>query len=199
MLIFIIFIALPALYLFYHLYWKRRNLPPGPMPLPYLGNLPQFMFYGFENAIEKFHVDYGDIHTVWFGDIPVISVNDFPTVEKEFIKNGDAYEGRRLNSLWLKVRGGQYGITVIDGPLWKNQRKFAHYALRDLGVGKDVMQLKIIDEITLLVKEIQEMARCNDGEVDVPKYMDRAVANIISSIVFGYRFDKVSFCFLQMF
>ena len=131
------------LYLFYHLYWKRRSFPPGPLPLPFIGNLFQFAFYGFEEALEKFQEDYGDIYTVWLGGTPVVAVNDYPTIEKEFIRNGSAYAGRDFATLYLEVsRGGPYGITMIDGPVWKEQKKFALNAFRNLGVGKDVMQQK---------------------------------------------------------
>uniref|UniRef100_A0AC34FN43 Cytochrome P450 n=1 Tax=Panagrolaimus sp. ES5 TaxID=591445 RepID=A0AC34FN43_9BILA len=179
------------LFLFYHLYWKRRNFPAGPIPLPFIGNVHQFYYYGFEEAIKKFHNTYGDLHTIWFGDTPVVSVNDFPTIVEKFVKNGDSVSGREESTLFLEVtKNGPYGITFIDGPLWKEQRKFGLKTLRDLGMGKDVMQEKVLHEVSCLLDEVKDNLKCNNNVISMQNLIDQAVGSVINSIVLGYRFDK---------
>lgn len=45
-MLFLALIAIVFIYLFYTLYWKRRDYPPGPVPLPIVGNLLG-LFLGF--------------------------------------------------------------------------------------------------------------------------------------------------------
>lgn len=38
---------------------------------------------------------------------------------------------------------GNHGLVFSDGPLWKEQRRFALHVLRDFGFGRNVMEEKI--------------------------------------------------------
>ena len=186
------FTLIIATFLFYHLYWKRTTLPPGPLPLPFIGNFLQFWYYGIEEALVKFKDDFGDLHTLWLGDTPVVSLNDFPTIYQEFVKNGDAYSGRDPKDLFLKfLKNGNFGIAFIDGPLWHDQRRFGLRVLRDLGVGKDVMQRKVLHEVTCLLEEVKADLGFNNHVIDLQALIDRAIGSVINSIVLGYRIDKV--------
>ncbi|CAK5104717.1 unnamed protein product [Meloidogyne enterolobii] len=75
------------IYSFYELYWKRRFLPPGPVPWLVAGNMPQgggffekfkyeflVLIHGASNIdllLQKWNKYYGGIFTFWMGPIPV--------------------------------------------------------------------------------------------------------------------------------
>nr|CAD2168209.1 unnamed protein product [Meloidogyne enterolobii] len=63
-----------SFYSFYELYWKRRFLPPGPVPWLVAGNMPQVLLHGASNIdllLQKWNKYYGGIFTFWMGPIPV--------------------------------------------------------------------------------------------------------------------------------
>ena len=70
------------------------------------------------------------------------------------------------------------------GPHNKLLRRFTLRALRDFGVGKSSLEEKIKDEVQFVLTEF-------DAQQDVPfdpkQLFDKAVSNIICSIIFGQR------------
>lgn len=88
-------IALFVAFIFYNFHWKRRNLPPGPTPLPIVGNILTLLKYapGTE-AFRMWRRQYGDVYTYWIGEMPVVAVNDYQMMVETFVKDGDAVSGR---------------------------------------------------------------------------------------------------------
>ena len=67
-------------------------------------------------------------------------------------------------------------------------RRFALLALRDFGVGKKGLDEIVQAEATSLVEHLEQMAAENDGVLSgITALMQSATANIIHSIVFGFR------------
>uniref|UniRef100_A0A914X294 Unspecific monooxygenase n=1 Tax=Plectus sambesii TaxID=2011161 RepID=A0A914X294_9BILA len=128
------FFASIVLYWIYSFESKRRKLPPGPVPLPLLGN--SLSLIRAENAVDKlleWGKTYGPVYTVWMGTMPAVFVVDFDIMQETFVKNADAYTGRLKNYAVQKLRGGNKGVVFSDGNLWKEQRRFSLHVLRDFG------------------------------------------------------------------
>jgi len=185
-IIFLLFIS----YLFYFYYWKRKNLPPGPFPLPFIGNLYSFRNNGMEKAVARWHKQYGDIMTVWIGTMPIVTVHDPPTVYETFLKDAEAYTGRYFTKGFQVVRGGYTGVILTDGDLWREHRRFALHVLRDFGLGKNLMQEKILDEVTALIADVKEDLKKGKKIISIQDEVDRGVGSIINSLTFGYRFGR---------
>uniref|UniRef100_A0A914WRH2 Cytochrome P450 n=1 Tax=Plectus sambesii TaxID=2011161 RepID=A0A914WRH2_9BILA len=95
MLAWVLLGILTAAFWFYHLNWKRRNLPPGPTPLPFIGNIldiarnpPGYKCY------TDWSKEYGGVFTYWVGPIPVVAVTDYDMIQETFVKDGETYAGR---------------------------------------------------------------------------------------------------------
>lgn len=91
----------------YWMYWnfheKRRRLPPGPAPLPILGNLIDIARHepGEDQFIE-WRKRYGDVYTYWVGEHPIVSVNEISLIQEAFVK--DVY---RTSLLCCDGRAGE--------------------------------------------------------------------------------------------
>jgi cytochrome P450 len=123
---------------YYHLIHKRKGLPPGPTPLPLLGNLLEIMKNPpGEGVYARWRKEYGDVYTYWMGELPIVAVTDYKTIMDTFHKDGETYAGRYSFVEWTKIiKGENLGVIMVDGPLWKEQRRFALQVFRDFGLGQ---------------------------------------------------------------
>ena len=115
------------------------------------------------DVFQKWKEQYGPIFTYWVGETPVVSITDFNLVRDTFIKDGDSYTGRNFFPKFQKIlRGkkisqtiGNYhfldgkllGLANTEGEIWKEQRRFALQVLRNFGLGKNIMQERVIFKI----------------------------------------------------
>ncbi|KAF1752920.1 hypothetical protein GCK72_019475 [Caenorhabditis remanei] len=183
---FVLFITSILVYLGYELYWKRRNFPPGPCPLPVFGNLLSLNKPppGYE-AFERWTKQFGDVYTFWIGNKPYIMINTFDKIKETFVRDADTYVNKNIPLSSVLFRGGEHGVIDSNGATWRDHRRFAISNLRDFGLGKNLMQEKILIE----VQEIFKRFDASEGpEVEIPPAFDNAVANVINQILFGYRF-----------
>ena len=73
---------------------------------------------------------------------------------------------------------------MSSGKEWQVLRRFTMQALRDFGVGKKSIEEKIQGEATALIKELEKLEG-KPQDASIPT--QRAVTNIICSIIFGDR------------
>uniref|UniRef100_A0A8R1HKS5 CYtochrome P450 family n=1 Tax=Caenorhabditis japonica TaxID=281687 RepID=A0A8R1HKS5_CAEJA len=196
-MILLILTSLFLLYLFDLLYWKRRNLPPGPTPLPVIGNLhllnnevkPGYKMY--ENLKEK----YGPVYTFWMASLPMVTVTDWQLIKQHFIKEGGNFVGRPEYPISIEIRKGPFGIIESYGERWVQHRRFALHVLRDFGLGKNLMEEKILGEVTAMIDAIRK----SPDDVDMQNIFDACVGSVINSLLFGYRYDETNMAqFLEL-
>ncbi|KAI4892532.1 hypothetical protein NFI96_024702 [Prochilodus magdalenae] len=113
--------------------WNKKpsNFPPGPRPLPFVGNI----FTGLDfKTIDKLAEEYGEIFSLRWGSEKVVFVSGYKMVKEALITQLDSFVDRPIVPLFHKVFKGL-------------------------------------------------------GPVDPQFYLNNAISNIISSLVFGHRFD----------
>uniref|UniRef100_A0AC35FFY9 Cytochrome P450 n=1 Tax=Panagrolaimus sp. PS1159 TaxID=55785 RepID=A0AC35FFY9_9BILA len=196
---------------FYNFYWKRRLLPPGPIPLPLIGNYHEVEANppGYA-TFDKWRKKYGEIHTFWLAETPVVSINDFNLIQKYFVKeNSDTLAGRMLVGRQMEIqRGGTFGLIFVDGVQWREHRRFALQVFRNFGMGRGLMEEKIQIEISNMFDDINE-AFGNSKEITIEPapLFEITVANIINQLLFGFgyhdkkgkqEFSKVKDCIAKM-
>jgi hypothetical protein len=93
--------------------------------------------------------------------------------------------------------GGDFHGSNLNGHYWREQRRFNLRVFRDFGVGKNVMQEKILEEVEYMLANICSATNDNNNtspsrvDVDICDYFDICIGSIINNMLFGYRFDEV--------
>ncbi|XP_043293542.1 cytochrome P450 2B4-like [Cervus canadensis] len=160
-------------------------LPPGPRPLPFLGNLLQMDRKGLLKSFLRFQQKYGDVFTVYLGPRPVVIICGTEAIREALVDQAEAFSGRAKIAVVDPVFQG-YGVIFANGGRWKALRRFSLATMRDFGMGKRSVEERIQEEAQCLVEELRK----SQGALQDPVfYFHSITANIICSIVFGKRFD----------
>uniref|UniRef100_A0A7E4W962 Unspecific monooxygenase n=1 Tax=Panagrellus redivivus TaxID=6233 RepID=A0A7E4W962_PANRE len=128
--------------------------------------------------------------TLWLGDLPVVTLHDSKVIYDTFVKDGDAYAGRALQRWNELLRPGYTGLVFSEGPLWRENRRFALHVFRNLGLGRNIMQERVLDDVIGLIDFTKGEIKAGVKEFDFFKELDISVGSIINSIMFGYRFSR---------
>ncbi|CAD6191691.1 unnamed protein product [Caenorhabditis auriculariae] len=182
----IIFITAIFAFFLHQLYWRRRNLPPGPIPWPLFGNLYEFSKHppGYQAFLDC-HKKYGPVFTFWMGSDPAVFITDHELLKEAFVRDGDTFNEKFIYENFNEpFRGGNFGVFDANGETWKTHRRFALHVFRDFGIGKDLMEQKILLETEEIIKSFAKAT----GDFSVQEDFDLAVGSIINQVLFGYSF-----------
>ncbi|XP_052035867.1 cytochrome P450 2B1-like [Apodemus sylvaticus] len=173
---------------------SRGNLPPGPRPLPFLGNLLQMDRGGLLNSFMQLREKYGDMFTVHLGPRPVVMLCGTDIIKEALVGQAETFSGRGTIAVVEPVFK-DYGVTFANGERWKTLRRFSLATMRDFGMGKRSVEERIQEEAQCLVEELRK----SQGAPLDPTFIFQCItANIICSIVFGERFDYSDRQFLRL-
>ncbi|XP_062032649.1 cytochrome P450 2F5 [Lepus europaeus] len=165
--------------------WGKGRLPPGPRPLPLLGNLLQLRSQDMLTSLTKLSKEYGSVYTVHLGPRPVVVLSGYQTVKEALVDQGDEFSGRGSYPVFFNFTKGN-GIAFSNGDRWRALRRFSMQILRNFGMGKRSIEERILEEGGFLLAEL----RRTEGEPFDPTFvLSRSVSNIICSVIFGSRFD----------
>nr|AUD09043.1 cytochrome P450 family 2 subfamily B [Neotoma albigula] len=173
---------------------SHGHLPPGPRPLPLLGNLLQMDRGGLLKSFMRIREKYGDVFTVHLGPRPVVMLYGTEAIREALVDQAEAFSGRGTVAV-IKPVIEEYGMIFSNGERWKVLRRFALATMRDFGMGKRSVEERIQEEAQCLVEELKK----SQGAPLDPTFLFQCItSNIICSIVFGERFDYKDRQFLRL-
>ncbi|XP_052028301.1 cytochrome P450 2C29 isoform X2 [Apodemus sylvaticus] len=73
---------------------QRGSLPPGPNPLPIIGNLLQIDVKKFSQSLSNFSKTYGPVFTLYLGSKPTVILYGYEAVKEALIDHGEEFAGR---------------------------------------------------------------------------------------------------------
>ncbi|XP_063296916.1 cytochrome P450 2K1-like [Pelobates fuscus] len=175
---------------FLHIYYGRsgsinRKFPPGPKPLPLIGNMHIInMKRPFKTMLELSE-KYGSVFTIQMGIETMVVLCGYETVKDALVNHADEFSGRPKVPIFEDMSQG-HGVIFSRDDNWKIMRRFTLSTLRDFGMGKKILEHKINEECDRLVERFQLY---KGKPFENRMILNAAIANIIISIVMGHRFD----------
>ncbi|XP_048847109.1 cytochrome P450 2K1-like isoform X1 [Brienomyrus brachyistius] len=182
-----------VLYLLSSIHNKGKE-PPGPRPLPFIGNLLQLDLKNLHLSFCQLSQKYGPVFTIQLGSRKSVVLAGFKAV-REALADFPVEFGQRATLPIFHDLSNGHGIMFANGDSWKEMRRFALTSLRDLGMGKQEMEENIIEEIHYITEVFEHF---KGKPFDVSKGLTCSISNIISSIIFGSRFDYTDPEFQEM-
>ncbi|KAM3829174.1 cytochrome P450 2J6-like isoform 1-T1 [Vipera latastei] len=170
-------------------FWKNQRpagFPPGPWSLPLIGNLLQFSKGDPLKELDQLGKKYGPVFSLYLGRTPVVFTHGFSSAKEVLVMKGIEFAGRADIPIIDIITNKKGLLTLRYGEVWKEQKKFSGMLLRNFGMGKKSIEAKILEEATCLIQAFNENMRV---PFDPYEFMDTAVVNIISTILFGKRFE----------
>ncbi|NXP78989.1 CP2K1 protein, partial [Ramphastos sulfuratus] len=180
-----------------HRAWKshmRQNFPPGPRPLPIIGNLHIMNLRRPHLTMLELSKTYGPVFSIQMGLRKIVVLLGYDTVKEALVNQADAFAGRpKLPIVEDSAKGN--GVIFSDGENWKVMRRFTLTTLRDFGMGKKAIEDFIVEEYGYLGDIIEAQ---KGKPLDMTLMMNGATANVIVSILLGKRYDYEDLTFKRL-
>lgn len=176
--------AIPAVTLLHDI-WLWLRMPPGPTPLPFLGNKLQLPKTKPWIQFQDWSKVYGPIFTIWIGRNPTIVISDPNTAVDLMEKRSTKYSSRpRMVAMGEILWDGASILVQPYGKEWSIRRKLLHQALtpKALRLYKPVQTA----EASRLCYQLL------DNPSNWDKLLERYTSSIVFSVAYGHRIDSLN-------
>jgi cytochrome P450 len=162
--------------------WKR--MPPGPTPLPLIGNkkeIPQsYPWIKFQEWSKK----YGPMYTIWLGRRPTVIISDPHVAVALMEKRSQKYSSRPRFVVMGEMYWKMSSILVQPyGKEWSTRRKLLHTALTP----RALLNYHSVQEAEASRLCFQLLTKAERWE----QLLDWMTASIVFSISYGHRIDSM--------
>ena len=164
----------------------NSNLPPGPFPLPIIGNAHKLAADSRHVDLMKMEKQYGSVFRLYLGSQLVVVVSGGTALKEVLVTKSAEFAGRPSLYTTHIFSKGRAIIFADYSSEWRLRRKIASSALKTYSNGKLKRGTVIIDEFDLLSKRVRSR---NGQPHDITKEIRLAVMNVICALVFGSRYE----------
>ncbi|XP_025032421.1 cytochrome P450 2W1-like [Python bivittatus] len=169
------------------------KLPPGPWPLPIIGNLHLLDFKRQDKSLLKLAKKYGPVFTLYFGFKKVVVLTGYEAVKDALVNFTEEFVDRPSIPIFEQIQHGN-GVFFSTGELWRATRRFTVSTMRNLGMGKKHIEELITEELSFLIENINSF----QGEPFSLRTFNSAPTNITFVLLFGERFEYNDPTFLTL-
>jgi cytochrome P450 len=164
--------------------WIWYRMPPGPTPLPFIGNKNQLPKSKPWIKFQEWSRIYGPIFTIWIGRKPTIVISD-PNIAADLMeKRSTKYSSRpRMVAMGEILWDGASILVQPYGKEWSVRRKLLHQALTP----KALRLYKPVQEAEASRLCSQLLVNPSNWE----KLLERFTSSIVFSVAYGHRIDSL--------
>ncbi|KAK4574967.1 hypothetical protein LTR86_000817 [Recurvomyces mirabilis] len=176
-------LLIPSVILAYDVYaWY--HLPPGPIPLPFLGSnhlIPKSQPW---LQFEEWSRQYGGTYTLWIGRKPTLIISD-PQIAVDLMeKKSQKYSSRPRMVVMGEVYNANSSIlTQPYGKAWSIRRKLLHQALNPKAL-----------RLYKPTQEAEATRLCNallHNPTGWEKELERFTSSVVFCVAYGHRIDSL--------
>ncbi|XP_006890237.1 PREDICTED: cytochrome P450 2D17-like [Elephantulus edwardii] len=168
--------------------WAARY-PPGPIPLPGVGNMLQVDIKNMPYSFRELRRRFGDVFSLQLAWTPTVVISGLEAVREALVVRGEDTADRPPSPVEEYVVFGPRSQGVVlarYGPAWREQRRFSVSTMRNFGLGKKSLEQWVTEEAACLCA----VFAAQEGRPFDPKaHLNKAVTNVISCLTHGRRFE----------
>ncbi|KAG5588801.1 hypothetical protein H5410_049235 [Solanum commersonii] len=189
MIIFILLVTLPIVLNFLAKKGRKNVMPPGPLGLPFIGNLHQYDGLTPHIYFWKLSKKYGKIFSLKLGSTPIVVISS-AKLAKEVLKIQDLTFCSRpsfLGQQKLSYNGHDIAFAPYND-YWREMRKVCVVHLFSL---KKVQSFSPIreDEVSRMITKISQQATASQI-TNLSNLVISLTSTIICRVAFGIRYDE---------
>jgi cytochrome P450 len=164
--------------------WKWSRMPPGPVPLPFIGNKLQLPGRRPWIKFQEWSKIYGPIFTIWVGRTPTVIISD-PNIAADLMEKRSAkYSSRPRFVVMGEIYYDMASILVVPyGKNWQARRKFLNHALNAKALN-NYKQRQEAESWRLAYSLL-------DDNQSWERAFDRFTSSVAFSVAYGHRIDSL--------
>ncbi|XP_068935448.1 cytochrome P450 2B10-like [Petaurus breviceps papuanus] len=155
------------------------QLPPGPTPLPLLGNLLQLGPSSLDKRLMELSRHFGSVFTVHLGPQPFVVLSGASTLREALLLQADTFSGRGGMASFDRCTLGK-GIVFSNGHLWHTLRTFTVGTLKKLGIGSRSIAERIQEEAAALTQELS-LTKGSDLRLQEQRWKGKTGAGMVGT------------------
>uniref|UniRef100_A0A8C9ACH9 Cytochrome P450 2W1 n=1 Tax=Prolemur simus TaxID=1328070 RepID=A0A8C9ACH9_PROSS len=158
--------------------------PPGPRPLPLVGNLHLLRVSQQDRSLMELSERYGPVFTIHLGRQRTVVLAGLTAVREALVGTGQALADRPPIAIFQLIQQGG-GVFFSSGARWRAARQFTVRTLHSLGVGRGPVADKVLQELKCLAGQLDSFG----GRPFPLALLGWAPSNVTFALLFGRRFD----------
>ncbi|CAK8569786.1 unnamed protein product [Lathyrus sativus] len=187
-LVYLLLLPIFILFIIHKHKTRASSIPPGPTPLPLLGNLHQIDSSSPHLSLWKLSKHYGPIMSLHFGNTPTLVISS-SKMAKHVLKTHDLKFASRPSFLGLRklsYNGLDLGFAPYS-PYWREMKKLC---VLHLFSSRRVESFRSIreNEVALLIQKLSQYEGDDKG-VNLSEAMMSFTNTLICKIAFGKKYD----------
>jgi cytochrome P450 len=165
-------------------YTQQKKIP-GPPVLPIVGSLP-FIEKHQHLAFTRLAKKYGDVFKINLFGRNIVVLNGLETIRKAFLQQSEVFAGRPDVPITKIILEGNTIAPRDYGLTWKRQREIVANALH-MFTNRQTIEQQIIEDVVELANIFLS---CKDQPFDPRMDIYLSVSNVMSTILFGEKFNR---------